>query len=128
MYPPKILTGAVLVLMVIQGTGCASFFPVERELPSNPQVAPEKPAIKVTTRDGEDVELTYASRNTMAIHGASKESGGRERITIPLEDVVRVEEKRFDHKKTWLRTGIAVAVLGLTAHFMSKANPIRFGG
>ena len=111
MRPPRTISSLALVLLLVQTTGCHSFRPLNKELPSVWAEGMSNPRIRVSTQDHQKVELVRVSMDSVGIQGELY-GGGPDRVTIPLEEVLGLEERHFSWKWTIIRTGATYLIVG----------------
>jgi hypothetical protein len=66
--------------------------------------------------------MFYASADALTVRGRLSKRAGSGVVTIPLSEVVRMEEKRRNWKKTGVITGVTVGILALTIHLVTQNN------
>ncbi len=114
---------AVLILLLLTQTACTSWEPVTTPIPSQfvaEEVATmmevERPdRVRVTERDGTELFLEYpwvqADELVETVEGIS--------AGVPLEDIFRLEVRRFSVKRTLVAVAITSVAAFLAAFFTS---------
>ncbi|MGW8321565.1 MAG: hypothetical protein ACWGSD_08440 [Thermodesulfobacteriota bacterium] len=105
MRPPKILSWIVLVTMAPQLTGCSTTTTLTpQSLRGYPATADQSRVLMVTTRDRSYVKLRGVWVDSVTVYGTSANAAQVDAVPveIPLEEVTRIEESRFNIGKTAL--------------------------
>jgi hypothetical protein len=121
MLPRRILTGLILMLFLIQVTGCYTLRPLDREVPATWADGTDKRIIRLTTRQGESMELNQVSGDSVSIRGHllwSSSEWSPENVVIPLSEIAVIEEKAFSWGKAMLIAGVG---MGIVAVVMASA-------
>lgn len=127
MHPLRPITWLILGVLLLHLSGCTSFKPYERELPSplEDQDYRIQDRFRVTTRRGIRIELEAVWAEHQEVHGQLKRGDRSEAlraygvansswVSIPLAEVREIERAEFNGKRTTLLV-IGLVAVGLTA-------------
>ena len=121
MRPNRGISGLVLLVLLVPPTGCMSYLPLETPLPPEPSPETGWIDVKVVLKGGQELDLTSAWMDSVAIGGvATSRTLGPEaqEVRIPLSQVSRIEEYRFDRRET-LINGVSVGLLGVGVYVLA---------
>jgi hypothetical protein len=130
MRQPRALSAFCLGVLLFQTTGCQSFYPYEGELPTAWTEGMEREVVWVKHQSGDRWKMTQVTQDSVGVKGLLlilSPKGQPMSMSIPSEDISRIEVSRVSSGKTALLVGGIVGTLvALTIHSLNNMT-IGFG-
>ena len=114
MHPPKAIIWIALVVLIAQTTGCQTFQPLDRPLPTTWREGMPDRRIRLFTTDGQTYDLWRASMDPDSVKGFTY--GVFDWVSIPSGQVAGIQESRVSvGRSVLLVVAIGALIGGLAA-------------